>query len=487
MKQIFSGALFAGDKKILWLAAGVILLKLLLLPFAQTVDADAVTRTFLSEDWLNNPAWITNSDWGPFHFYLTGAMLAMWNNPIYAPIVLNIILSAFTLLPFYYFVKREFNSTGAFVASFFLAISPIIFRNSLMNMSETPYLLFITLTLNFLSKGFKENRVSNFILAGLFITIAAGFRFEAWFFILLMSIIIFIKNEKINFVLFFIIALLYPATDIVTHFVQDHYSVTGFFSGYPWNFKGNLAPPNFQDYLRRIWFIPFCWFISVGPIAFIILRELFRLRKRNDGLFWCAILFWAFLLLTEIFALRGALVLHERFAATITLLSLPFIAPYYKELTAKKNRIAIVFAALTLGLTFAYNMSNITPLPRLADQNGEKVAKLIGTKLTPESAIILDFWDWENTYYIALQSKLPTHSIFIRYGDNKDTIASGEINAVIKKHQQGIVILVKNSLLWQNVIFTDKHLQFKFSNVLLATQEIFSNKDVVAWFYKVEN
>lgn len=477
------------DKKIFWLVLSIVLVKLFLLPFAQAVDSDAVTRTFISIYWLKNPIWITNCVWGPFHFYLTGFILTIWNNTVYAPVVFNIILSAITLVPFYYFVKREFNSNGAFIASFFLAISPIIFRNSLMNMSETPYLLLLTITLNYLSRGFHSRTASNYILAGLSITIAAGFRFEAWFFIPLFSFIVLIKKGKMSALLFFVVAMLYPMIDVTTHFIQDHYSFSGFFNNYPWNLTPNniKVSVHFLDYLRRLWFIPLCWIITLGPLTFIVVKEIVFIRKRNVNLFWFAIVFWAFLLLTEVSAFKAAIILHERFSATITLLSLPFIASYFKDLSIKKVYITLFCGLLIVAPTYIYNLSNITPLPRLTDQNAEKVSKIINKKLTPESGLLIDFWGWGNTYYIGLQSKLSPQNINMTSGDDANKIQSGNINAIIYKHPQGIIIVVKNSLLWKNTVFSAQHLQFKFSDLILNAREIFNDNAVTVWEYKNDN
>src|SRR5438067_57105 len=129
--------------KIFSLAAVTLLVKLSLLPFAQQTDPDAVTRIFFSEAWKDHPSWIRSDVWGPFHFYLNGFFLMIWNNRIYAPAVLNLLLSVLTLIPFYFFTRREFNEDGAFAATVFLAVSPILFRNSFLALSETPSLFFI--------------------------------------------------------------------------------------------------------------------------------------------------------------------------------------------------------------------------------------------------------------------------------------------------------------------------------------------------------
>jgi hypothetical protein len=159
------------------------------------------------------------------------------------------------------------------------------------------------------------------------------------------------------------------------------------------------------------------------------------------------------------------------------------LAPYFKELTRRKMRLAIIFGVLTIGLTFVYNFSRITPLPRLENQNADKVAQVINKQISPDNGLIIDFWDWEPTYYIGLHSKLPPQNIYMVSGDDKNKIPVNEINDILKNHQQGVILLVKNSVLWQNTSITDKSLQFKFTSVILNTREIYNNDEIEVWKY----
>ena len=96
------------------LVAAVFIFKLILLPFSETTDADAVTRIFLSIKWLDNPHWIMTDVWAPFHYYLNAFSLSIWDNRVIMPKLVQVTISCLTLLPFYFFVKREFNEKGAF-------------------------------------------------------------------------------------------------------------------------------------------------------------------------------------------------------------------------------------------------------------------------------------------------------------------------------------------------------------------------------------
>ena len=98
----------------------VLTIKLILLPYSQTVNADAVSRIFNSISWMEKPPWIKTSIWAPFHFYINGIGLFIWNDRVITPKVINILFSSFTLIPFYLFTKREFNKNGALVATIFL-------------------------------------------------------------------------------------------------------------------------------------------------------------------------------------------------------------------------------------------------------------------------------------------------------------------------------------------------------------------------------
>jgi 4-amino-4-deoxy-L-arabinose transferase-like glycosyltransferase len=140
---------------------------------------------------------------------LNGICLMMWNNLIYTLPILNIVLSAFTLVPFYYFVKREFNGHGAMIAAIFLAIDPILFRNSFMALSETPYLFFLVLSLNFLSKAIRENSNVYTMLAGLGMCVASGFRYESGIIALIILALLLLRKHWKQGILFAVFAFIF--------------------------------------------------------------------------------------------------------------------------------------------------------------------------------------------------------------------------------------------------------------------------------------
>lgn len=435
-----------------------ILVKLILLPFSQVVDADAVSRIYLSLEWLNHPRWITTDIWGPFHYYLNGIFLSLWNNPVYTPAVVNILFSSLTLIPFYHFTRREFNNNGALIATIFLAISPILFRNSFLALSETPYLFFLVLTMNLLSKGLRGNLAFNIFLAGFALTIAAGFRYEAWLMIFIFTLVLLLFSKRKYIILFVCTALVFPTAWMISNYAETgdaFYSIQG---NYHWTLEmlGNNDKIDFESYLRRIWYFPLSWMIALGPLtAFIVITNIFKTFRQypetKSYIIW-SIPFWIMFFVFEYNAFKGVLLLQHRFIGTLVVLSLPFGASYFEALTPRKIKTAILFCFITVALTFVYNTSGVKPLPRLQDQSGEVIAKLVKHNVEAKSCLILDFIGWENTYYIALKSGLPKQNIIITGGAKNSGIPVTETENMIKTYKNGIVLLKKDSPLYHHLI-----------------------------------
>jgi 4-amino-4-deoxy-L-arabinose transferase-like glycosyltransferase len=437
------------SRQIFILAIAVLLIKLVLLPFAQTVDSDAVSRVHLSMDWLQNPRWIDTSVWAPFHFYLNGFFLGIWNDTVLAPKVLNIVISCLSLLPLYYFTRREFNEKGALIVAIFFAISPILFRNNFMALSETPYLLFLLLAMNLISKSIREDKWQWMLVAGLMITIASGFRYEAWLLMFFMGALLLFVDWKKAF-LFGAMALLFPLIWLYSNWVETgdaFYSIQG---NYRWTLEmmGNNDGVNGEILLHRVWFFPFSWLISVGPpVAFLVLVAMVRNIKkfRVDKLksVW-AILFFTMLLFFIYNAYNGVLLLQHRFIGTLVVLSLPFIALYFNEWNSKTKRNAIIYGTLIVGLSFVYNQDSISPLPRLGDQNKAAFSESINESLSDDGLLILDFVGWDYTYYYALQSRLPMHRIILMQGAKNSEIPASLKEKVLKM-KSGVFVLGNES------------------------------------------
>lgn len=457
-----------------WLVLIVIIIKSVLLPFAEVTDADAVSRSFISEQWMHHPVWMTEGQWAPFHFYLNGMFLWLWDDPALALPFLNILLSAFTLVPFYFFVRREFHPNGALIATIFLAIDPVLFRNSFMAMSETPYLFLLALSLNLLSKGMRNNSNSLIVISGLCFSLASGFRWEAGIVALILVCLLFFRKQWKAGLLLAFTAFIF----IVYWSCQSIIMTDDILNSFQWAKKAIASNEiiELQSYLRRIWFFPFSWIIGVGLFpGYFILKYIFRSYKsdfRKKFIINWSIPFWIMLVIIICSCFRGVLLLQHRFSGILVLFSLPFISYYFEDLNKKKIRMAVLFAIFTLGCSFIFNTDGIKPLPRLKDRSIPVATRLIKNHLKKESVLMLDFIGWDNTYYIALNSGLYPDDIIIlpEHDFNKEVIEEA-----FEHHQSGIVLARKKSALFSEIVFNENQFSLSFYPQDLTAEKIEEN------------
>jgi len=162
-------------------------LRCICLPFAQVVDADAVSRVFMAQEWWGNPTFIIEGVWPPFHQYLYGILIGISGDRVYVSIIFMLVLSALLSWPVYSIVKRVISEKVAFWTALAISLSPVLFRNSFHTLSGTVFLLAIAFVWNSFSKALKYNSTKHAIYAGIWFTLAAGFRDEGWFLIALYT------------------------------------------------------------------------------------------------------------------------------------------------------------------------------------------------------------------------------------------------------------------------------------------------------------
>lgn len=461
--------------KIYLLVFTTLVIKLILLPYSQTINADAVSRIFASQKWMENPEWTTSSIWAPFHFYIHGFALMVWNNTIYTPKIITIIFAVCTLIPFYYLTKREFNKSGAFIASILLAICPILFHNSFLALSETPYLFFLTFSLNTLSKGVREKSIPYLLISGLIMSIASGIRYEAWVMTAILSFVLLVSKNWKDIFFFNFTASLFPIYWLLSNYLETGNPLFSIQGTYNWNFEimGNNENLEFKDYLKRIWFFPFSWVIAIGiPTGFIILKTIFKSYSKkalNSNFILLSLPFFIMLLFYQYNTFKGALLLQHRYIGTLVVLSLPFIAIYFKEFSIKKVKQAFLFSAITISLSFIYNTSHVKPLPRLGEQSSVTIIEKIKTNTNSNSSLIIDFIGWDKSYFIALQSQLDKNDIVIIEGAKHSKIPKNNVLQKLNNYSNGLILLKRNSELQKFI---------NLPKINITTKEIYKDEEV---------
>jgi hypothetical protein len=466
--------LFQGNKLDAVVIYGAILLflvKLLLFPITDTVDADAVSRTLISYNWTKNPHFITDSVWAPLHFYMNGIIIWLTGAIENGPRLFNVLLSCLTLIPFYYYVKWEFNAKGAVFSTMLIALSPILFRNSFQALSGTPYLFFLAIALCVFSRALRRGRTSDFIWSGLALSIAAGFRYEAWIILAVFTLIGVLRKQWKGTVLFWTMGMIIPLSWMLVGWIWHGDFLYGINGAYGWNIERMdvNADVNATERLKRLFFFPMSWFLSVSPIiAWVIVvtffRNVFKKRFTKEQYFWLLpllILGIAFLVKAQ----DGTLLLQHRFSASLVFFSAPLLALVVTEKT-KQNITYLMTAVLLLVLPQSYfwyrvNLDEWTPMSRQIKSIIKDIQLSAGPETLPlpqidnplmEGALgslasnwkegdglIVDFFGWSETYYMAMQ--YPQSNPFIFPGAKNDVFPSEKFLQYLMDYPQGKLVL----------------------------------------------
>ncbi len=463
------------------------ILKLSLLPFVHAVDADGITRVLMAKQWTENPSVIKAGNWPPLYFYLMGMALKIYNNQFYAPIVVTIFLSIGTLFPLYFLMRRLLNESTALLMCIVFSLSPIVFRVSLLALSETPSIFFIILAANVVAKGLMEKSNRQILFAGLLMSIAGGFRYESWIISPFVALIIAYRYSFKQALIFIFPALLFPLYWIAS----NYFSSDTLFSSFTWaadGIKSNTIH-SFEDLLRRIWWYPVSLVFVFGPVGFyFFLKEaiiICRNRKTNRTAFLFFLLFIGFLIFFLVNCLSGSLLTQHRFTLTLYLLAFPFIGFYFRDHTEKKLKMALVISLSSFALSFIYNSSGIRPVPRLKDHETEKVAAAIKNNSSPTSGLIIDSWGFENTYYLAFMSGLPQQSIAV-FDDNPNSVSLelGHAIAVFNEHPKGLILFHKNGKLAGEMRITGNELLVKSTGQRVMLELVLSSGEIILYKYQ---
>jgi hypothetical protein len=417
-------------------------------------------------DWLAKPELIYYGVWGPLHTYLIGAVLFLWKDPVYAPVVLSSIFSVATAIPLYLFVKREWGETsGFFVACMYLAY-PVAIRYGLVAMSETPYIFFIALSMLFLSFAKDEKESWKYgAMAGLSLTVAGSLRYEAWGLAPILGLLLWKKWRPLAAFLF--TSALFPVFWMTGNYLQFGDPLYSLNWSTNWNLVISAANKDviFMDYIFRLLFFPRALFFGLTPIAFIVcsIGMVLVLRKRSRQWGWSIPFLVLFLALT-LNAVNGNLSLQARYSLSLAIFMLPFAAEWFEH--SKPNRHRLLLSILTIAsmiplsylryvIPWPYDFPNPIPkqvsaIPRLGNSSTERILDFAREQeqLHP-TGLLLDFFNWEETYYVAVKSYKDPSSIFIMPGEVNEKVVPNALNTFIEKNPKGILLLSQNSRFMQ--------------------------------------
>lgn len=455
-----------------------ILIRIIFIPFVQITDADATSRIFIAENWLEEPVFLYDGIWLPLHYYFNSAAIFLFGDRIYGPMLFHIIITCLTVIPLYHFTKREFSERGAWFTIIFFLLCPIIFRNSFQALSELPHAFFIALALNSISKSIRFDDYKQSIYAGLFMTIAAGFRYEAWLLIAVLTLIFLLfKKYKLTF-FFWRFSMIFPIFWMIGNYVVHNDFLFGLSGAYNWNI--NLEGVNddvaFGHKVERFIYFFFSWFFLFSPfLVFLLFKVLFQKIKSKKLLksrFIWSIPFFVLFLVFIYKSIEGTLLMQHRFTITLLLFSAPFISLIVENKIwnrINKITVSLILVSLipmsyvwmripyekmfafsdTLNYVFGHiregSQNTFEAIPRISDQTYVNFKKVINKHLKNNDGLILDFTSWDNTFYLALNSKLKSKQIFILDGSKNGKTNIEELKKRIREYPKGVILLNHDS------------------------------------------
>ncbi len=319
------------NRNLFLLVAIGIIIRLILIPFVQITDADATSRIFIAEKWLENPTILTEGIWPPFHYYFNSIALLISGERLYDPMIFHILITCLTIIPLYHFIKREFSEKGAWFSILFFLFCPIIFRNSFQALSGLPHAFFIAMAVNSISKSIRFTDIKQAIYAGLFMTIAAGFRYEAWLLIAIFTLIFLLFKQFKLVIVFWCFSMIFPVFWMTGNYLAHNDFLFGLTGAYNWNIiaEGVNDTLMFGHKLERLVYFPFSWLFIYSPIlAFLVGRIIYQKIKRRQlvksRLIW-SLPFWVLSFVFIYKSIEGTLLMQHRFTILLILLSTPFI------------------------------------------------------------------------------------------------------------------------------------------------------------------
>jgi 4-amino-4-deoxy-L-arabinose transferase-like glycosyltransferase len=469
--------------------------RILMLRFATTDSSDPISRTWIGWIWLSDPEFITHGVWGPLHFYLIAFSMAIFEDPMLSPILLNFAFSAFTPVLLFYFTRIEFgNERAALIVAASYAFYPVAVNASLMATEVPPFIFLLVLCMVLLSIA-RQDRGSwrHAVGAGIGLTFASMLRYEAWMLIPFFGILLW-RKPKIM-ILFFICSILHPIFWMIgngIHYGDPLYSIS-YASNWELNVmesNQNLSP---RIILNRIRFYPLWTLNGLTPIvaACCISGAVLSLTRRRSYSVWL-IPFLGVLCLFIISATRGSLALKTKYTVTLGTMLFPFSAELFKclsnsEAFQRTKQIIVVFIIISM-VFFSYPDYAI---PGFGVRKEIKSLSLtINSHLgSDDPAFICDFFGWGRTHYIALSTRLHPSRIFVAPGGRNQQLNEKRLADWVMNHKKGLLLIRENSRLAQ-AISSQRSNQAKIGDVVLILRTVefssISNENIRIYHYQTK-
>lgn len=414
-------------------------------PHSDVVNADAVTRALIGESYMLYPGWVGDGVWPPLHFYLNGLFTVLCGSRVTGSVLVNILLGSAIVFPVFALVRRWSSSTVAAAVALIVVFEPLVFRNSLQPLSEIPFFFFSACAFNSASIALSSTSskgARHAVLAGLFITVASGMRYEAWALIVLIAVQFVVARRWQSLLLFMVPALVFPIAWMIT----DHLAQGNIFQGLEQviHWQGNAVATDVLDNelrLRTVFF-PASFLLALSPLVVLLgVAGAVKTIVKNElkALGWPWLLWFPLFMVVMISKARHAeLLLQHRFTMTLVLLFIPYLMLGFKSLRSKALilLLAVFFSGWGLyssmnmtgpswlrystklpwtGNALAYIQQNtlgeLKAIPALEHRTPDTLVKAIDSIHMDRKLLVLDFLGWQDTYNVAFRADIRATSV----------------------------------------------------------------------------
>lgn len=414
----------------LWIFLFAVAVRLLLLPLATLDSADSPARVFIGWLWSEQPYYISAGGWGPLHYYLIGAAMKLWPDPVWSPALLHILFGTLASVFMYQLALELFRSPrAAMLAALGFAIYPLSIATSLEAHPEVPCAAFVALGLRFLVRLWRPTgTLRDAVIAGLAITLASALRYEIWMILPLLAAPLLPQWRKLW--AFVAAAMLHPLAWMIgctVRFGNPLYSLV-WSDDYERKIMNHANENVLQLVAQKV--VQLASTMAHGlslPLAALIgLGVLWALLRLRRELVWLLAPAWLLLLLS-IAGARGSIWYKPSYTLLLGTMTMPFLAALFQSwrIDAWSRR---SFLAACVALVAVVGVTMVEPLWRAIPRGGalraqgwgafpeqdqtRKLLQLVNDgQPMGRSPLLLDFIGWWPTGFVTSRTRIHPESL----------------------------------------------------------------------------
>jgi len=407
---------------------------------------DAVTRTWLAQEWLRQPKFVYYASgsltprYGPLPIYLMGLALKFLPDADLAPRLVSLIFGCLALIPLYQLTRRLFGSQAAGLSLLFGAGYSLHIRAAGIASSEAVFCFFLLWACSSALKYRQEGCWSAFFLSALAANLAAMCRYNGWLYIPLLVLLI-LPRGMLLAAIFLLLESLFPLVWMFENwrrFGQALYPIQAILAEHR-----ALSPGGVGVRLYNAIFWPAVLGLSLSPgVAWLFCCGVWRLKRWQREAWWLlaaaafplSIYFFRSVILGDFFPLA-------RFVTDTGLLLIPFAAYYAAHYAPGLARIlavsvvfwlfCLIFLSRTPALgVVATKLDAVSPISRL-EPGQEKIVAYLRRHPPRRGKVLIDHNTRWNELEIIFYSGLPKEAFIQEIRQGKALLAKGEIAYLI--------------------------------------------------------